>query len=96
MSSGTGAPTWSEMPKSFIKSVKKNPALTPSGGKATWTIGASEHGIVAEDIMVQLFEVATGQQVFADVVVGADKSVRISMNASATVAKDTYKAVLFG
>ena len=96
MSSGTGAPTWSEMPKSFIKSVKKNPALTPSGGKATWTIGASEHGIVAEDIMVQLFEVATGQQVFADVVVGADKSVRISMNASATVAADTYKAVLFG
>lgn len=46
--------------------------------------------------MVQLFEVATGEQVFADIVVSADKSVRISMNASATVAKNTYKAVLFG
>lgn len=96
MASGTGAPTWSAMPKSFIKFVQKNPALTPSGGKATWTIGASAHGIVAEDIMVQLFEVATGEQVFADVVVGADKSVKISMNASATVVANTYKAVLFG
>lgn len=96
MSSGTGAPTWSEMPKSFIKFSQKNSALTPVDGKAIWNIGASTHGIVSEDIMVQLFEVATGQQVFADVVVGADKSVRISMNASATVAADTYKAVLFG
>lgn len=96
MSSGTGAPTWSEMPKSFIKFPQKNPILTPVDGKATWTIGASTHGIVSEDIMVQLFEVATGQQVFADVIVGADKSVRISMNASATVAANTYKAVLFG
>lgn len=96
MSSGTGAPTWSEMPKSFVKFSQKNPALTPASGKATWTIGASTHGIVAEDIMVQLFEVATGQQVFADVVVGADKSVSITMNASATVAANTYKAVLFG
>lgn len=96
MSSGTGAPTWSEMPKSFIKFSQKNSALTPVDGKAIWNIGASTHGIVSEDIMVQLFEVATGQQVFADVVVGADKSVRISMNASATVAANTYKAVLFG
>lgn len=96
MSSGTGAPTWSEMPKSFIKFSEKNSALTPVDGKAIWNIGASTHGIVSEDIMVQLFEVATGQQVFADVVVGADKSVRISMNASANVAANTYKAVLFG
>ena len=96
MASGDGAPTWSAMPKSFIKFVQKNPALTPSGGKATWTIGASAHGIVAEDIMVQLFEVATGEQVFADIVVGADKSVKISMNASASVVANTYKAVLFG
>lgn len=96
MASGTGAPTWSAMPKSFIKFVQKNPALTPSGGKAIWTIGASTHGIVAEDIIVQLFEVATGEQVFADVVVGSDKSVKISMNASASVVANTYKAVLFG
>ena len=96
MASGDGAPTWSAMPKSFIKFVQKNPTLTPSGGKATWTIGASVHGIVAEDIMVQLFEVATGEQVFADVVVGSDKSVKISMNASASVVANTYKAVLFG
>ena len=96
MASGTGAPTWSAMPKSFIKFVQKNPALTPSGGKAIWTIGASAHGIVAEDIMVQLFEVATGEQVFADVVVSADKSVKITMNASASVVANTYKAVLFG
>lgn len=96
MSSGTGAPTWSEMPKSYIKFSQKNSALTPVDGKAIWNIGASTHGIVSEDIMVQLFEVATGQQVFADVVVGSDKSVRISMNASAPVAKETYKAVLFG
>lgn len=96
MASGDGAPTWSAMPKSFIKFVQKNPALTPASGKATWTIGASAHGIVAEDIMVQLFEVATGEQVFADVVVSADKSVKITMNASATVVANTYKAVLFG
>lgn len=96
MASGDGAPTWSAMPKSFIKFVQKNPALTPSGGKATWTIGASVHGIVAEDIMVQLFEVATGEQVFADIIVGVDKSVKISMNASASVVANTYKAVLFG
>ena len=96
MASGDGAPTWSAMPKSFIKFVQKNPALTPSGGKATWTIGAPVHGIVAEDIMVQLFEVATGEQVFADIVVSADKSVKISMNASASVVANTYKAVLFG
>lgn len=96
MASGTGAPTWSAMSKSFIKFVQKNPALTPSGGKAIWTIGASAHGIVAEDIMVQLFEVATGEQVFADVVVGSDKSVKITMNASASVVANIYKAVLFG
>ena len=96
MASGDGAPTWSAMPKSFVKFVQKNPALTPASGKATWTIGASAHGIVAEDIMVQLFEVATGEQVFADVVVSADKSVKITMNASAAVAAETYKAVLFG
>ena len=46
--------------------------------------------------MVQLFEVATGEQVFADVIVSADKSVKITMNASATVVANTYKAVLFG
>ena len=39
------------------------------------------------------FDVAV---LFADVVVGSDKSVKISMNASASVVANTYKAVLFG
>lgn len=65
--------------------------MTPANGVATWTI-AHEYG---EDVVVALKEVATGDEVVADITQGAG-TVTIKMNASAEILAGTYKAVIMG
>lgn len=68
-----------------------NDALTPSGGIATWTISHS----LGADVEVVIKEVATGNEVVADVVY-ADNLVTIKMNATSNVLAGTYKVVILG
>lgn len=68
-----------------------NDALTPANGVATWTI-THEYG---EDVVVALKEVATGDEVVADITQGAG-TVTVKMNASAEILAGTYKAVIMG
>lgn len=68
-----------------------NEALSPVNGIATWTI-AHEYG---EDVVVALKEVATGDEVVADVTQTAG-AVTVKMNASAEILAGTYKAVIMG
>lgn len=100
LSSGTGAPTWQNMPQAFTKYVGQNVQLSASGGSFTWTIPATEHGIQNNGIIVQLYEVATGNQVIADVAVDQTSyTVTITINDTAsagTLAQGTYQVVAFG
>ena len=94
------APTWQAMPEHYHKYTATNAALTAAGGAYTWTIEAATHGISNSAITVQLFEVASGEQVMADVSVNqATYAVTIKINetvAASPLAANTYKVVLFG
>lgn len=97
VSNGTDAPTWQDMPVNLKKYTATNAAITASGGAFTWSIAAATHGI-SQPLVVQLFEVASGDQVVADVNVDAT-GVRIEINDSAnagTLATNTYKVVIIG
>lgn len=74
------------------KLVANNPALTPSGGVATWTI---VNDLGTADVEVKIKEIATNDEVFASVTTTASNVV-IKFNASANVAADTYKAIVIG
>lgn len=95
VSSGTGAPTWQNMPTILKKYTEYNEALTASGGVFTWTIAKAKHGITTPAI-VQLFEEATGEMVIADVTVGGNSVVTIKIVGSGTLAKGTYRVVIIG
>ena len=97
VSGGDGAPTWQDMPTNLKKYSANNTALTATGGVFTWTISATTHGI-SQPLVVQLFEVAGGAQVIADVTV-ASTGVTIQINDSAnanTLTANTYKVVIIG
>ena len=95
LSNGSGAPTWSAMPESFHKYTNK--AITASGGTFSWSIPKTTHGIDSNAIIVQLYEVATGAQVMADVTVDqTNYNVTIIIVGTGTLATGTYRAVLFG
>lgn len=100
LSSGTGAPTWQDMPQAFTKYVGQNAQLSASGGAFLWTIPASEHSIQNNGIIVQVYEVATGNQVIADVAVDQTSyTVTITINDTAsanTLTAGTYQVVAFG
>lgn len=68
-----------------------NEALTPSGGIATWAISHS----LGADVEVVIKEIATGNEVIADVVY-ADNLVTIKMNAASNILAGTYKVVILG
>ena len=74
------------------KYVATNPALTPSGGVCTWTVS---HGLGVDEVLVTVYDVSTGTEVIADVTHN-ETTVIIGINASATVAAGTYKAVIMG
>ena len=97
VSGGDGAPTWQDMPTNLKKYSANNTELTATGGVFTWTISATTHGI-SQPLVVQLFEVAGGAQVIADVTV-ASTGITIQINDSAnanTLTANTYKVVIIG
>lgn len=100
VSSGSGAPTWKNAPESFHKYTATNGALTASGGAFTWSIPASTHGVSNVGIIVQLYQVSTGEMVFADVTVNqTNYNVTITINdvnSVGTLASGTYRVVIFG
>jgi len=68
-----------------------NTALTPTSGVATWEISHS----LGADVDVTIKEVATGDEIMADVTF-ANNLVTIKMNATSEIAAGTYKAVVLG
>lgn len=95
VSSGTGAPTWQDMPVNLKKYSANNGELTAAGGAYTWTIAKATHNINTP-VVVQLYEVATNEMVMADVVVAASGDVTIKIVGSGTLAADKYKVVIIG
>ena len=95
VSSGTGAPTWQNMPTILKKYTEYNEALTATGGVFTWTIAKATHGITTPAI-VQLFEEISGEMVIADVTVDNNSVVTIKIVGSGTLAKGTYRVVIIG
>ena len=97
-SNGSGAPTWATLPEALKKYAATNGALTASGGAWTWSIAQATHGVTAP-ATVQLFEVASGAMVMADVAVASNGNVSIVMNdtaGSGTLAANTYRVVIIG
>lgn len=100
VSSGSGAPTWKTAPESFHKYTAQNATLSASSGAFTWSITAATHGVANSSMLVQLYEVATGAQVMADVVVNQTNfNVTITINdvaGAGTLSANTYKVVIIG
>ena len=100
VSSGSGAPTWKNAPESFHKYTATNGSLTASGGAFTWSIPASTHGVSSVGIVVQLYQVSTGEMVIADITVNqSNYNITITINDTAsagTLASGTYRVVIFG
>ena len=90
----TGAIT---LPKKYTAT---NSALTSSGGIWSWNITSSTHGISNNAMIVQLYEVSTGEQVFPEITVNqSNYSVTIEINDSNSVnslTAGTYRAVIIG
>ena len=100
VSSGSGAPTWQNLPASFHKYTATNGGLTASGGAFTWSIPASTHKVSNVGIIVQLYQVSTGEMVIADVTVNqSNYNITITINdtnSAGTLASGTYRVVVFG
>ena len=86
--------------ESFHKYTATNGALTASGGAFTWSIPASAHGVSNVGVIVQLYQVSTGELVIADVTVNqSNYNVTITINDTASagsLASGTYRVVIFG
>ena len=99
-SKGSGAPVWAAAPSTIKKYSESNKTLTASGGAWTWNIAASQHGINDSNIIIQLYEIATGQQVIADVIINQENyniSIIINdTNSITTLTASKYKVVMIG
>ena len=95
VSNGTGAPVWKNMPTILKKYTATNGTITAAGGAYTWTITAATHGVTTP-ATVQLFEVASNEQVIADVAIAANGNVTITINGTGSLAAGTYRAVIIG
>ena len=95
VSSGTGAPVWQNMPTILKKYTATNGAITAAGGAYTWTITAATHGVTTP-ATVQLFEVASNEQVIANVAIAENGNVTITINGTGSLAAGTYRAVIIG
>ena len=86
--------------ESFHKYTATNGALTASGGAFTWSIPASTHKVSNVGIIVQLYQVSTGEMVIADVTVNqSNYNITITINdtnSAGTLASGTYRVVIFG
>ena len=100
VSNGSGAPVWQSAPESFHKYTAQNATLSASSGAFTWSITAATHGVANSSMIVQLYEVATGAQVIADIVVNQTNfNIAITINDAAgagTLSANTYKVVVIG
>ena len=95
VSSGTGAPVWQDVPVNLKKYTATNGAITAVGGAFIWTITAATHGVTTPAV-VQLFEVASNEQVIANVVIAENSNVTITINGTGSLAAGTYRAVIIG
>lgn len=95
VSSGDGAPVWQDMPTILKKYTATNGAITASGGAFTWTITAATHGVTTP-ATVQLFEVASNEQVITNVAIASSGNVTITINGTGSLAAGTYRAVIIG
>ena len=95
VSSGTGAPVWQNMPTILKKYTATNGTITAAGGAFTWTITAATHGVTTP-ATVQLFEVASNEQVIANVTIAENGNVTITINGTGSLAAGTYRAVIIG
>lgn len=100
VSNGSGAPVWQSAPESFHKYTAQNATLSANSGAFTWNIASSVHGVTNSSMIVQLYEVATGAQVIADIVVNQTNfNIAITINDAAgagTLSANTYKVVVIG
>ena len=95
VSGGDGAPTWQNIPTILKKYTATNGAITAAGGAYTWTITAATHGVTTP-ATVQLFEVASNEQVIANVTIAENGNVTITINGTGSLAAGTYRAVIIG
>lgn len=95
VSNGTGAPIWQDMPTILKKYTATNGAITASGGAFTWTITAATHGVTTP-ATIQLYEVASNEQVIANVAIASSGNVTITINGTGSLAAGTYRAVIIG
>lgn len=95
VSNGTGAPVWQNAPTILKKYTATNGAITAAGGAFTWTITAATHGVTTP-ATVQLFEVASNEQVIANVAIAENGNVTITINGTGSLAAGTYRAVIIG
>lgn len=92
------APMWTDMPDMLTKRSAVNGDIVASGGAFTWTVPVPMSGPKAP-IAVQVYEIATGAMVVADVVVATNGLVTITINNTAGIdvlAANTYQAVIIG
>ena len=83
------------MPTILKKYTATNGALTAAGGAFTWNITAATHGVTTP-ATVQLFEVASNEQVIANVAIAENGNVTITINGTGSLAAGTYRAVIIG
>lgn len=95
VSGGDGAPVWQDVPINLKKYTTTNGAITAVGGAFIWTITAATHGVTTPAV-VQLFEVASNEQVIANVVIAENSNVTITINGTGSLAAGTYRAVIIG
>ena len=65
-----------------------NPALTASNGLCTWTVN---HGLDSSAVVVQLYEVSTGNQVMADISVVDANNLTVKIISSSNISAGTYR-----
>ena len=70
-----------------------NPALTQSGGIATWTV---THSLNTTDVIVQIFVVDTKEMILTDTVVTDANTVTVSFVTSSNISAGVYKVVVMG
>lgn len=69
-----------------------NPALTSSGGVCTWTVN---HGLASSALLVDVFELSTGEKVMFDVAVPINSStITVSILSESNIAANTYRVVV--
>ncbi len=90
-------PTWAYIPSgddgNAYKYTVSNPALTASGGICTWTV---THGLGNKYPLVQLYEIASGEMVIADITAVSASQFKVVINSSSNIAAGGYQIIVIG